>query len=277
MNNPNKPISIIALILSLIAIFLSQTGPIYLQFGKENMDAEINTDFDLFIGQNFGKIGIKPYVNINNIGGKDGMVNKVTFFLQKEDTSFQTMLPVQTYDMKPNVNLPNQNITQIPFNNIIIESNSVWSTFLNAYMISDIEKQKYAMELVARVQQITALISKDKSQYYKYMAIQDSVINKIDQFITANIKAFTKGEYFLQMVLWGEDNTKPLKIKTYKFTVYEADVKKISLIYSEYRKLYFNQPFVMCSGFNARLKAVNDPNLTNKMYLKSISSYNSSE
>ncbi len=97
--------------------------------------------------------------------------------------------------------------------------------------------------------------------------IDDDLYDEIKKFTNTNFTGFGLGEYYLLAIIWGDDSDKPLIMKCYTFSVYEAEIESLNMIIEKYRTgegVYY--PSSSLLGFNATLYEFNDKNITDRLF-----------
>jgi hypothetical protein len=258
--------TIIPVALSALAIVLSQFKPLHEQIAKP--DIQVNLSKSILVNQGFGNIGINHYIQITNIGDKQGIINRMVYFLKKKgDNTFENIAEPQFYFL-PSV----QSNVQIPIGEIILNPNEKWENYVGVYRQLSKSDEKTVSSLS---QKISKEITRQRRSGNLQPLIPFSIYNELLNYVNPKISSFTIGEYYLLVCVWRQGATDPVFKTCYQFSVYDFDVQKLKQAIDDYSiGLGIVGPPNQANQILASLTVVTDPATVSTMYGELIKNMN---
>lgn len=212
----------LALVVSIVAVLLSQFKPLYTYLEKPEIDAFIGRNAAIY--ENWGHVQANFYIQLVNKGNAAGIVRKVEFFLNHKSSGLQKLLKGQSYYLQPGAIGSNETVSQIPFSNISIEPKGVWSSFVNSFPDYPKSQEKKVAELTLRVEQDLNLKIIPSG---RPVTINEGLFDEIVSFTRSNANGFVQGEYTLLALVWIDQEKSPSLKKGFSFSIYESDIAKL--------------------------------------------------
>lgn len=262
MQQANKKYSIWAIILSVVAIILTQTQlrPFYTYFDKAKLTTSV--DQNLYIYHNFGNIVFQHYIQIKNVGKAPTTTSRMYYYLKKLSDNTCTKLLTANISLSWTGDKTNPSIQYPILETYLLPDHIVQGNVLVYQTLSDAENRE--IEILKR--EIEKDIRNKKDSNLKQQTYINYILReKVNNLISKNLQGFTIGEYILFIVVM-EDNHKIINPKKYyTFNVYESDMLKMQDITDDYQSggngiFYFK---TTSTAFTATLYAKNDEETVN--------------
>jgi hypothetical protein len=267
-----RKLATLSLVISLLAVVLSQFHPLYTFLDKPKLAGAVNPE--IMVTHSWGGISLNLYLRLANTGRATGTVNRVEMFLEKaEPTSYRKRLPVNWYVSTPATLAPGETQTQLPFGPHDIAPDGRWENFVIAFEPFAKDQQNHITNLVQEMQkQLNAQMHAPHPDKTLYPAepfhVDDKLFDEISRFVHKNLAGFGLGEYNLLVMFWDDKSEKPFSVSCYSFSVFEADVQSMENVVDQYRTgngiiLPFSDQ--MPSNFPATLRPVKDDRTIERM------------
>jgi hypothetical protein len=255
--------TIIALIISFLAIVLSQFRPIYNIFDKPVIKTKYASNIK--INHYYGFLNISEYVNFQNTGKTSGNIEKMYLFMRKKDDPSFSQILEGKYFIFAALN-PFSKDYLYPLIDINIRDNEILD--YNIQFSGTIPRKNY--ELIEEIRQLTyeQINVADKEGKFNSQ-ISDKLFNIISDLTERNLSIFTLGEYYILFVCV-QKNPLPEIISAYSFTLYEYDITRLKQITNEYKNgnefgnLLSNSP--LTKGFDVPISLIEDSSLIDVLY-----------
>jgi hypothetical protein len=266
MHINSKLIKSIPIIVSIVAVTLSQFKPLYVYFEKPKIDLIVGQRISFY--EKWGNLGMNVFLQIPNTGNVGTTIEKVAFYISSLDSDYSRYLPGQSYYLKPETLEEVQRVNQIPLSNIFIEKQSVWNSFINSYLEANKATQMKIEELTLAVgQDIMSKLEPDGDIVF----IEDDLYDQIIDFVRDNLDSLSIGEYQLLAMGWKQNDNNPSIMKAYSFSIYESDLQRFKNKEQEYLSgagiLYpIVNPLQIPLGFNSILTEIIDSNIVSNLY-----------
>jgi hypothetical protein len=222
---------LIAIIISLSAVVLSQFRPVYTYFDKPKIDMNVGI---LSISHWGGILFLSSDITFNNEGTARGSVNKINLFVESAgDGKFKTIFKAFSYYMKPSSMGANDVPTSMAFNPFMVDENKSWDYYVNFGEKSDMKKQ-----------QMHDLIIGEAQQYLQTHKITDNdsmpndLFNNIQKFSRENLKRVHSGTYYLLVQAWDDTLKNPTNLKLYTFELDSMRINFLDIITNSYKAWY---------------------------------------
>lgn len=262
-----KKYVVIPIIISIFALILSQTQPLYVYFKKPELDILIGKSVDFYEG--WGNLGANIFIQLINTGDKSVNVEKMKVFIKRKDSNYSHIMETQSYYLQPESMGQNDIVSQIPFSYITVRENSIWTGFINVYADFQKSSQKKIQEFIQLVDK--DIRSKQSPNNTEVIRIDNVLLTDIVSFSRKNLNDFDIGEYQLLAMVWLQGDTEPSLIRGYSFSVYEVDKMKLHRKELEYQFgggiLYpLNKTLLDQMRFNSFVTEIKDADTKVKLY-----------
>jgi hypothetical protein len=226
-------ISVAALIVSLIAVALSQFHPLYTYIDKAKLDAEIS---NIQFYQAWGRVGISAFVQLWNDGRASGQVSRVDIFIERETESARPLhLNVQTYyPVPPSISM-GQIATQVPWSHVILIPDGSWSYWVNCFTQPSDQEQSVIDGLTAEMQAQLSSQPAASANPGTLKFVDQELFDRISAFVRNNLGDFADGRYFALVAVWGNRRENPIIVKGYTFSVPTTYVRLFSTGIDQFR------------------------------------------
>ena len=199
-----------SLLVSAIALALSQLPPVHIMLRKANLDLEVFSR--MHINQKIGNPILNMHLILRNLGGKPLRIKKMYTNIYRDGTKILT-LPAQTYMANSK---DNQNILLTSY---ILKPDDEWSymtSFLNYFDRN--EEREYRSAEINLKNEIRRL--RDDQPEETLIHADDSFVEPFNKIFEKKFQWFD-GDYILEVVI-ETDNSKLNIIKRYRFTMFES-------------------------------------------------------
>jgi hypothetical protein len=268
-----RRLSFISLIVSLLAVVLSQFHPLYTFLDKPKLGGSVNPDFS--ITHQYGSLSLTLYLHLTNNGRATGTVTRVETLIEKaDDSGYRKRMPVQTYFTPLPTYTVGEAQNPLPFGARDIVPDARWENYVNAYEMPTKDEQTHMNSLIMQVQkqlndQIRAPHS-DKPNYFpnEPYRIDDKLYDELTSTVRKNLGGFGMGEYTLLLMLWDDKAEKPFSVSCYSFSVFEADIQILEGIVEQYRTgngVIYPLNAQLPMGFGSTLRPVKDQGTIDRM------------
>ena len=237
----NDKIRIFTLILSVLAIVLSQIRPIYQLFEKPEIETTVDIE-SLGITHYFGYLIFEQLLQIKNSGKASGIVSGIDYYIEKiyrdednisNDKKFRKICKVQTYRYGDNFS------SQYPILDLFFDYGSIFNNPVVVYETLEKSKQDECKNLKKEIfNSIKNQHDKDylsEERPFKYYVISDTLENKVKKLIDENLNGFTYGEYNLLVVTYNKNKQLMIPTKYYTFVIQKTDIDKLDEITNDYK------------------------------------------
>jgi hypothetical protein len=260
-----RKLATLSLVISLLAVVLSQFHPLYMFLDKPKLSGTVNPD--IVVSHSWGSINLNLYLRMANTGRATGTITRVETLLEKADnTSYRKRMPVEVYVSTPATLAVGETQAQLPFGPHDISPDGRWENYVIAY-------EPFAKD---QQNQITALIQKTQKQMSDQMRaphpdkpvfpaepyhIDDKLFDEISRFVHKNMAGFGLGEYNLLVLFWDDKSEKPFSVSCYSFSVFEGDVQSMESMLDQYKTgsgIVYPFSDQLPSSFQATLRPVKD-------------------
>jgi len=261
--NLDRVLSIAALVVSGIAVALSQVHPLYTYLDKPKLGMSVTPTLQIY--HVWGNLGLTPFIQVSNSGKAAGTMTRIEMLLERKgDSSFKYRLASQTYYLKPTSLAPGQIPTQVPFGPFTVAPDTSWESFVNFY-------RPFSKEQQDRIATLGSTMDAQLRDQFRPgdptpKRIRPELHQDVVKFSETNLAGFGLGEYYLLVLAWADGQTKPIVAKCFSFSVFEADLRSMRGIIDRYQTgegILF--PPSMRPGFEAMLRAVSDDALVRRM------------
>lgn len=255
------------IVISIVAVVLSQMKPLYTYFEKPNLDLVVGRNMTLF--ETWGNLTANLFVQLVNKGGAGGVVERMDIFIKSKDTGYAHVMPAQTYYLQPEAISRNEIVAQIPFSNITVPSDTIWSGFIASF-------SSWSRTQSATISEITKKTQIEINSKYvpngPAVTIGTDLMSRIRDFTRGNLGRFDIGEYQLLVLAWSQGSNTPTLRKAFNFSVFESDVARLFVKEEGYpygSGILFpidattNQQAV----FNVTLDEIEDQEMINRLYM----------
>jgi hypothetical protein len=251
-------ISIVALMISLAAILLSQLHPLYTYLDRPKLAAGVSA---VQVFHTFGNLTLYAYLQLRNEGRATGTFTRVEAMVESvADSSFRRHLPVQTYMPVPTTLSVGQIPVQVPWAAVTLLPDASWNYYALLYAIPSKDQQARGSELLQEARaQIQAQWTLNPN-FQGPRNVDDALFTKATEFTKENLSGFSAGEYYLFVLFYDEATSEPRIVKCYSFSVFEPDMKTFSLITEQFRTLTQG-----VQGFPVGLRPMTDPGVLAKL------------
>lgn len=209
-----------AVVVSIIAIVLSQIPPIHLLLKKAKLDIELYSR--IHITHKVGNPNLQLHMIINNIGGRIVKIKGISAKI-KRDGKVITTLNAQNYLQHPN------DTNSVLFTSFSLKPKEEWAhivTFLN-YFPKQTEKiyRESALELRKHMS--------EKKENNELVIAEDSYIKPFTELFN-KLFIWEPGEYELTVQVEANPNQASIT-KLYRFTLFESDSNELRRYVEEYK------------------------------------------
>ena len=220
----DKVLSILTLIISTIAIILSQFHPLYTYLDKPKIEMHVAKRTSFYDG--WGNLGTNIFIQLTNSGNVSGIVKKIDIYLERQGSIYKKILVAQSYYLKPSTVGKDATVSQIPFSNIAIKPNEIWGTFVNAYAEFTKSQQKTISDLTLGVEENINSKLSDAAPSDE-VVINDDLLAKIIDFTRSNLDGLEIGEYNMLVLCWVGSEKQPSIRQGFSFPIYDSDISKL--------------------------------------------------
>ena len=230
-------IRIITLVLSILAIVLSQIRPIYQFFEDPEIETTVNIE-DLRVRHYFGHLVFEQLLQVKNTGKADGIVSQIDYYIEKvhregevnRDKKFRNTYKVQTQRYGENFS------STYPILDISLNYGSLFDSPVIVYETLEQSQQDECRDLWNKIySSIEKQENEDEDEENYPYAISDTLENKVVKLIDNNLNGFTYGDYKLLVVAYDKHKQPITPTKYYTFKVLPGDIDKLKKITNDYK------------------------------------------
>lgn len=214
-----------AVIISLVALVLSQLPPIKLWFKKPKLEIELYSKFA--ISHKIGNPTLQLHLVINNIGGSKIRIKDISATI-KRDNELLCTLPVQNY-------LQNQNdINPLIFVPCSLNSSEEWVHIINLFKFFTREDENQYRNLEAKM--FSNFREKKKTvdpSSKDLIEIDEDLVKPFYDFFERHF-IWKSGDYLLTFSI-NTDNEKANVSRNYRFTIFESHTEQLKEMIDSYK------------------------------------------
>ena len=214
-----------AVIVSLVAIILSQIPPIHLLLKKAAIDIELYSKIS--ITHKVGNPNLQLHLQISNTGGSKIRVKEINASISR-DNNHITNLPVQNYLRDPNDTSP------MFFTSFSLLPNQEWSHIINLLNFYNRENENHyrAIEeaMVNDFNTKRALVQEDTNELIE---LSPDVVHPAHDFFERNF-IWLPGEYKLTLNVLTDNDSANIS-KDFRFTIFESHSSRQRTITDQYK------------------------------------------
>lgn len=228
MPNTSTPIyldwSFWAVLVSLVAIILSQLPPVHLWFRRAKLDLELYSR--IHITHKVGNPNLQLHIIISNIGGRTIRVKDIKVTIRR-DGSDVAILPAQNYLQNPN------HKNSVLLTSFSLKPKDEWAHIVNFLNYFSREDEK-------RFRSADARLREDIIEKKKLPENNDRLVEAESELVSPFLTMFSQkfvwlpGEYQLFISVISSDNSASIE-KQYRFTLFESDSEALSKVTGEYK------------------------------------------
>jgi len=214
-----------AVIVALIAIFLSQVPPIKELIKKAKLDLEAYSKIS--ITHKVGNPNLQLHLMLTNIGGRNVRIKSINIHLSKDDKHITT-LPAQNY-------LQNQNDqSTLLFTTFRLSPNQEWAHITNFLSLFSREDEIKYHQLEGEMKADYRINAKELKTKESHNVEHPQKLIK-DAFTFFNSKfIWESGEYGLRLEVTTDKNIANIS-KDYRFTIFESHTEQLKEITNYYK------------------------------------------
>lgn len=214
-----------SVVVSGIAIVLSQLPPVYLWFRPKRLEVEVHSRIQ--ITHKVGNPNVGLHVSISNTGGRELRIRGLQLNLSR-DTKPLLSLPAQNYFETPSAQ---SSVLFVPFS---LKPEEHWSHGVNFLNLFDRATEKFYRESES------ALASDIRQKIQARDADDKQLVMAEPALVTPFMGLFNKlfiwepGEYIVELVVKAQPGSASYT-KKYRFTLYESDTAELKSHTEDYR------------------------------------------
>ena len=202
-----------AVLISAVAVILSQLPPIWKWFKKAKIELDIYPT--VMINHKVGNPIVNAHIKLTNIGGSEVKINKFLIRLYKNE-SYVTDLTCRTYR-----ELKSENEGDLLFTPFRLKIKDEWSGLLNFYNPFGREDEKKYRELESKIKEDIIKKRKQLVDEKQIVDADDKNVQPFNDFMDEKF-IWKHGDYKLELII--ETIQEKAKIqKNYRFILYESD------------------------------------------------------
>ncbi len=221
----NDP-AIWSVVISFIAIILSQLPPVRDLFRGTKINIKIPETFQLY--HHLGNTNISIFIDIHNIGGRNVIIDKIQCIFVDVDHRYQ-ILPAHSYVSRDALDL-NGNSLEYPISRIILRPEERWHETMRCFKFWSESDEELVNQLMLDMRND---IESQPRIENKLIEAKTDIVNRVTNFFNSHF-FLHKGNYHLLIVAFSEDNI-PLEIKGYEFTLFENHLRALVSHVDDYK------------------------------------------
>jgi len=213
-----------AVVISSIALILSQLPPVLFWFKRERIKLE--TYSRIYIDHKIGNPSIQMYLDIINVGGRLARIDKIVIDISRDSVRVKRLL-AQTY-------LQNQSDKDaVLFNGINLRINEQWSHIIN---FSDFITRDNEKKLRLAIAEIREEINKKLAIPDNKGKVVEAEKNFVAPFIDIHNETFIwkPGDYRIDIIIETRNRKANLE-ESFRFTLFESDSKELENLKEKYK------------------------------------------
>lgn len=214
-----------AVVVSFIAIVLSQLPPVYLLLRPKRLEVEVHSRIQ--ITHKIGNPNVSLHVSIGNTGGRELRIRAIRLSLSRDNKQLLS-LSAQNYFETPSVQ---SSVLFVPFS---LKPGEHWSHVVNFLNFFDRATEKLYREnesaLASNIRQKLQAKSADDKQL---VMVEPSLVAPFMQLFN-KLFIWEPGEYIFELVVEAQPGSASYT-KKYRFTLYESDTAELRKYTEDYQ------------------------------------------
>lgn len=208
----------VPVLISVLAIFLSQIPPVHVLFERAKIEVDLGTSATIL--DNWGSIIFQPYLILHNSGKGHGVVKSVEIEIKSMSQGSQIgVLPVQNYFQTGLVQQSNGVNIQVPLRLIRIPPESIWSNYVSAFKIPNEKKQDSINSITVEADKIF----KDEFVQGVTWEMPKNILDRAMQISLKELQKIQPGKHFVKVSAIAK-SSKVLNKKFYSLTLRQSHI-----------------------------------------------------
>jgi hypothetical protein len=192
-------VSIGALVVSAIAVFLSQIPPLHELLEKPELRFAVTPNVE--IGHTLGHVTFTRYVTLSNTGKKAGTVVRTQMFVARLGSGdFQTVYPAASVSLQAPQFFANAGSVAVPWHPITIAANQDWSSYVSYTQPWTVDEERASGALVQEAAHELPQSAQEALQSHAQISVD--TFTKLNQLVNHNLLGFGTGRYGILTYFW---------------------------------------------------------------------------